>query len=53
MNIHDLRSAQVHFENQIDDVLISRKELYTLRDNFANYYSPVRIKVLDHFPPGQ
>lgn len=54
MNIHDLRSAQVHFESQIESVLKAKEDLYKLRNSFASYYSNQRIldMPLDHYALG-
>lgn len=54
MNIHDLRSAQLHFESQIKTVIRSRQELYDLRDTFSAYYTDYRIAQmpLEHYALG-
>lgn len=44
MNIHDLREAQVHFESQIETLLKNKKDLYSLRDSFTDFYGKTRIK---------
>lgn len=43
MNIHDLREAQVRYENRNDEVLKSREELYKLRSSFTRYFNLNRI----------
>lgn len=43
MNIHDLRQAQVRFENRIEEVTEARKELHQLRSSFAKFFSRKRI----------
>ncbi len=44
MNIHDLREAQVRYENRKDEILKSREELYQLRTSFTRHFSQNRIK---------
>jgi hypothetical protein len=47
MNIHDLREAQVRYENRMEEVIKSREELYQLRSSFTKYFSRNRIKTMD------
>jgi len=44
MNIHDLREAQVRFENRIEEVREDREELYRLRADFVRYFNRNRIR---------
>lgn len=46
MNIHDLRKAQVHYENEIEDIKSERKELHKLRSSFVEYFSRDRIQTM-------
>lgn len=43
MNIHDLREAQVRYENRKEEVLNSREELYQLRSAFVRYFNRNKI----------
>lgn len=43
MNIHDLREAQVRYENRKEEVLNSREELYRLRSAFVRYFNRNKI----------
>lgn len=43
MNIHDLREAQVRYENRKEEVLNSRDELYRLRSAFVRYFNGNKI----------
>jgi hypothetical protein len=45
MNIHDLREAQIRYENRNEEVLKFREELYQLRSAFVKYFN--RNKIAD------
>lgn len=47
MNIHELRKAQVRFENRMEELIESRKALHRLRDKFTEYFTLERIKTMD------
>ena len=47
MNIHELREAQVRFENRMDEILSNRKPLHNLRSQFVNYFNPKRISTME------
>lgn len=44
MNIHDLKEAQVRYENRMDEVLSSREGLYQLRNSFSRFFNQNRIR---------
>ena len=44
MNIHDLRGAQVRFENRMQEVREEREELHRLRADFVRYFNHNRIR---------
>lgn len=46
MNIHDLRCAQVQFENEIEDIKEERKNLYKRRDSFTKYFNREKIATM-------
>ncbi len=46
MNIHDLRRAQVRFENRMEYVYKSREGLYQIRSAFVNYFNVKRIQTM-------
>src|SRR6185437_5985718 len=46
MNIDDLREAQARFENQKNQILKDRKELYKLRSSFVKYFDRKRIRAM-------
>lgn len=46
MNIHDLRQAQVRYENRINDITVERKELHQLRASFVKFFSRNRISTM-------
>src|ERR1700722_14576467 len=46
MHIHDLREAQARFENQKDQILKDREELYKLRYSFVKYFNRKRIQTM-------
>ncbi len=43
MNIHELRQAQVKFENKIEEITESRKSLHQLRESFTRYFNADKI----------
>ena len=43
MNILDLRQAQIRFENRIESIIKSKKELYKLRSSFVKYFNNKRL----------
>jgi hypothetical protein len=43
MNLHELREAQVRYENRKEEVLNSREELYQLRSAFVKYFNRTKI----------
>ncbi|MGB4840882.1 MAG: hypothetical protein WBP08_17885 [Saprospiraceae bacterium] len=47
MNTHDLREAQVRFENRKDEILKAREGLYQLRSAFVRHFSRNRIRTMD------
>lgn len=47
MNIHDLREAQVRFENRMEETIEARKELHQLRASFVKFFSRKRISTMD------
>lgn len=47
MNIHELRQAQVRFENRMEETIEARKELHQLRASFVNFFSRKRILTMD------
>lgn len=49
-----IREAQLYFEKLIPNVIESRRHLYALRQNFAEYYTPRRIQSmpLEHYALG-
>lgn len=47
MNIHDLRQAQVRFENRMEETIEARKELHQLRASFVKFFSRKRISTMD------
>lgn len=47
MNIHDLREAQVRFENRKDEILKAREGLYKMRSAFVRHFSLNRIREMD------
>lgn len=53
-NIYDLRTAQVQFEGTMNTVLAARRELYNIRDSFAQYYTTAQIRrmPLEHYALG-
>jgi hypothetical protein len=44
MSDYNLKEAQAKFETRIEDLLNKRKELYSLREEFANKFTPEFIK---------
>lgn len=46
MNIHDLREAQVRYENRIEQILEGREKLYQLRSAFVRYFNRNRIRTM-------
>jgi hypothetical protein len=46
MNIHDLRQAQVRFENGMEQTIEARKELHQLRASFVKFFSRKRISIM-------
>lgn len=44
MNIHDLKEAQVRYENRKEEILKSREDLYQLRNSFTRYFNLNRIR---------
>jgi len=46
MNIHQLREAQVSFENRMDEVIQGREPLHQLRDRFVQYFTPACINAM-------
>lgn len=54
MNIHELREAQVGYENRLDDVLKDKEKLYQLRSSFVRYFNNNRIRTMqiDDFVAG-
>ena len=46
MNIHDLRQAQIRFENRMEEINKARKDLHLLRASFVNYFSRNRISTM-------
>lgn len=46
MNIHDLREAQVRYENRMDEILQGREELYQLRTSFVKYFNRNRVRTM-------
>ena len=47
MNIHDLREAQVRYENRNEEVLNSREDSYRLRSSFVRYFNRNRISNME------
>ncbi len=47
MNIHDLRQAQVRFENRMEETIEARKELHQLRASFVKFFSRKHISTMD------
>lgn len=47
MNIHDIREAQVRYENRKDEILKSREKLYQLRSSFVRYFTRNRIRTME------
>ncbi len=43
MNIHDLREAQVRYENRQEEILKIRENLYQLRSSFVRYFNENKI----------
>jgi hypothetical protein len=43
MNIHDLREAQVRYENRQEEILKIRENLYQLRSSFVRYFNKSKI----------
>jgi hypothetical protein len=43
MNIHELRQAQVKFENRIEEITDGRKSLHQLRESFTRYFNTDKI----------
>ncbi|MDJ1478854.1 DUF3883 domain-containing protein [Cytophagaceae bacterium YF14B1] len=43
MNLHELREAQVRYENRKEEVLNSREKLYQLRSAFVKYFNHTKI----------
>ena len=43
MNLHDLREAQVRYENRKEEILNQRDELYRLRSAFVRYFNVNKI----------
>ncbi|WP_207625679.1 DUF3883 domain-containing protein [Niastella populi] len=43
MNIHQLREAQVSFENSMEKVMEARAPLHEIREQFIRYFTPARI----------
>jgi len=43
MNIHDLREAQVRYENRQEEILKIREDLYRLRSSFVRYFNKNKI----------
>jgi len=46
MNTHDLREAQVRYENRKEEILKAREELYQLRSSFVRYFTRKRIRTM-------
>lgn len=46
MNIHDLREAQVRFENRMENAIEARKELHLLRSSFVKFFNRKRISTM-------
>jgi hypothetical protein len=46
MNIHDLREAQVRYENKMDEILKERKELHQIRSSFVKYFNRNHIRIM-------
>ena len=44
MNIHDLREAQVRYDNRKNEILKSREDLYKLRTSFTRYFNHNKIR---------
>jgi len=47
MNIHDLRQAQVRFENKLEEIKDKRKELHKLRSSFVKHFNYKRLKTME------
>ncbi|WP_185965267.1 hypothetical protein [Flavobacterium franklandianum] len=50
MNIHELREAQVRYQNKIEEVIEARKELHKLRNSFVNYFDINKINSMEGAP---
>lgn len=46
MNLHNLREAQVRYENCKEKELNSREELYRLRSTFVRYFNHNKISIM-------
>lgn len=47
MNINELRKAQARYQNNIETIIESRKDLYKLRDSFVNFFDKDKISKMD------
>jgi Domain of unknown function (DUF3883) len=47
MNIHELREAQVRYQNKIEEIVEARKELHKLRNSFVNFFDINKVKSME------